>query len=124
MHFTSLYVFNCDRKITATVDSHLYRASRTYGRHYEYCTPFRAIRSEILFKDWFVAVAMANSKAENHCSNFLQNTLVVCRFNFTWVCVKFKICRSIRMYLFMIFFIREMSRFCAVFFSEGPARIS
>lgn len=33
--------------------------------------------SEILFKNWFVAIVMPDSGAENHRSNFPQNTLVV-----------------------------------------------
>lgn len=39
--------------------------------------------SEILFKNWFVVIVMPDSGAENHRSNFPQNTLVVCGFSIT-----------------------------------------
>lgn len=79
--------------------------------------------SEILFKNWFVAIVMPDSGAENHRSNFPQNTLVVCGFSITWLVAEFRTYRSTQICV-RVCIVRDMSRFYTVFYPEVPARIS
>lgn len=86
-------------------------------------TPTKALMSEILFKNWFVAIVMPDSGAENHRSNFPQNTLVVCGFSITWLVAEFRTYRSTQMCV-RVCIVRDMSRFYPVFYPEDTARRS